>query len=77
MSNARVVAPFQHILASGFGGDFSLVLTNLTNPEKWEVIDGISGLQRQFSDHIASVNSQLKADILRLQDPESTELASI
>ena len=42
-----------------------------------EGLDGISSLQRQFSDHIASVNSQLKVDILRLQDPESTELASI
>ena len=77
MSNARVVAPFQHILASGFGGDFSLVLTNLTNPEKWEGLYGTVGFQRQLAGHAELVNSKLTEDILRLQDSEARKLASL
>ena len=62
MSEARVVASFYHILAPGFGGNSESVLTNLTNPEKWEVIDGIGGLQRQSSDFITRWYHKLDED---------------
>ena len=45
------------------------VLKYLTNPENWEGLDGTGGLQRQFSDHAASVNSKFTAAIIGLPGP--------
>ena len=66
MIEVRVVASFKNILAPEFGSDFASVLTNLTKPEKWEVLHGTCCLQHQFSDHAALVNSPLTAAILHL-----------
>ena len=44
MRETRRVASFHHILVSGLGGDSASVLTFLTKPENWEVLDGTGGL---------------------------------
>ena len=39
MSEATSVTLFKNTLTPGFGGDLALVLTNLTNPYKWQGIN--------------------------------------
>lgn len=69
MSKVRVFASFQNILAPRFFGNSAPVLTNLTNPEKWEGLDGTGSLQLKLSYHAALVNGQFSAAILCLKDP--------
>ena len=77
MIEERVVASFKHILDTGFGDDSASVLETFSMTEKWEWLYGTSCLQRKFSDHASSVNSQLLADILRVHDPEAREITSL
>ena len=52
-------------------------MTNLTNPENLEGLDGTEGLKHQFSYHAALDNSAFSVAILCLQDPIVMKLASI
>ena len=77
MPEARVVALFQGVLGPGFGGDTGSVEGSLPKPVRWDGSDGTGGLQKQLTDHTASVTRQVEACIQRMEHPEGRELATL
>ena len=77
MIKERVVASFQYILDPGFSGDSSSVLKFSTKPETWQGLDSTGGLKHQWSYCAVPVNNKFVAANIRLQGPESIELASL